>query len=190
MRSKQVISTRPADQTADDVSRRLGPALAEAVETDAARLPAWASTGRPGWVAGGPLGVACPIHREPLVWWTWAHGGRDPHEAAALRPVRRVPTEDARSVLRRYGALLDARAVLDAELTLPGTSSRAVYVLEARVPGHPLDWVYVGETALRLEDRVAQHSSGSPGHRLESSSPGEPIRATCASTCCRCCRRG
>ena len=129
----------------------------------------WTTAGRPGWRAGGPLGVVCQrtdradavcgAHLEWLDWWHPA-APRMRNSAYVYCPVH---GQVAAAHVRALREVIDARRLLDSLVwAIPATVGKHhIYAFDVLGVGRPV--IYVGETAKRITERHEQHCS--PDHQ-------------------------
>lgn len=79
--SDVTILMADGEAPAGDDEDRSGPTLLELLKPHQASWPtavkAWTTSSRPGWVQGGPLGIACDVCGAPLIWFDWRVAGAD-----------------------------------------------------------------------------------------------------------------
>ncbi|WP_123919705.1 hypothetical protein [Georgenia muralis] len=160
----------PAAETrdADAAAALFGPTLDELDMVHEAPV-SWTTARRPGWRAGGSLGVCCPrpgpgdavcgAHLEWLDWW---------HPAAtrmrnSAYVYCAVHGQASATHVRTMREVIDARRLLDSLVWAhPATvGSHRIYAFDVQGVGRPV--IYVGETTKRITERHGQHCS--PDHQ-------------------------
>lgn len=160
----------PAAETrdADAVAALFGPRLDE-LDIVRDSPVTWTTARRPGWRAGGPLGVVCPrtdradaVCGAHLAWLDWWHPAapRMRNSAYVYCPVH---GQVSATHVRALREVIDARRLLDSLVwASPATvGTHNIYAFEVLGVGRPV--IYVGETTKRITERHKQHCS--PDHQ-------------------------